>query len=633
MIKQSAKFLFISTSLLSCSAYALNCDDLDNWSSTKVYTGGKKVQHNAKAYTANYWTQNNNPETHSSTPWSHWKEEGVCDGITPPPPPPPPTPIDCGDLPLYQPGTQYKAGDQVYNVLESSGEKHKYTCEISGWCSSSAAWAYEPGNGLHWGQAWGDAGSCSDDGQGEPVDPVAEANGPYQGKVNQSIQFSSSGSGDADGKIVSYRWNFGDGTTVGQKNAEHRYSAAGNYTASLTVTDNDGRTHTDTAQVTIGDDTPPPPPPQPTDQIVLGYFTQWGIYARGYLVKNIVTSGSAEKLTHINYAFGDVKNGRCALGNDNWADFEKRFSAAESVDGKADGWDNPNALAGNFNQLRKLKAMYPHIKVLYSFGGWTYSGGFAQAAKNPQAFAQSCYDLVFDSRWSDVFDGIDIDWEYPNACGLSCDNSGPQAFAKVMAALRAKFGDKLVTAAVPAGADKIAATDYGAAAQHMDFINVMTYDFFGAWSKNGPTAPHSALNSFPSIPTIGYHSDAAIQAYKAQGVPANKIVLGIGFYGRGWSGVTQKEPGGTASGPAPGTYEQGIEDYKVLKNTCPSNGKVGGTAFAHCGTNWYSYDTPETILTKMNYVKSQGLGGAFFWELNGDTQNGELISAIHEGLK
>ena len=81
-----------------------------------------------------------------------------------------------------------------------------------------------------------------------------------------------------------------------------------------------------------------------------------------------------------------------------------------------------------------------------------------------------------------------------------------------------------------------------------------------------------------------------------------------------------------------GTYEQGIEDYKVLKNSCPATGTIAGTAYAKCGGNWWSYDTPSTIGGKMSYAKSQGLGGAFFWELTGDTTNGELITAMKNGL-
>lgn len=363
---------------------------------------------------------------------------------------------------------------------------------------------------------------------------------------------------------------------------------------------------------------------------VIGYFAQWGVYGRNYHVKNIVTSGSASKLTHIMYAFGNVQNGRCVIG-DSYADYDRFYSAAESVDGVADTWD-AGALRGSFNQLRKLKQMYPNIKVIWSFGGWTWSGGFGQAAANPTAFAQSCYDLVYDPRWADVFDGIDIDWEYPNTCGLSCDTSGYDSYRNLMAALRAKFGpNRLVTAAIPAGAANINAANYGGAAQYVDFYMVMTYDFFGAFAPTGPTAPHSPLYSYAGIPTAGFYSDNAIQLLKSKGVPSNKLLLGVGFYGRGWTGVSNINGGlnQPATGAAQGTYEAGIEDYKVLVNTCPATGTVAGTAYAYCNGNWWSYDTPATIAGKMSYMKAQNLGGAFFWELSGDTSNGTLISALY----
>ncbi|MEU2023381.1 glycoside hydrolase family 18 protein [Streptomyces sp. NPDC016469] len=372
-----------------------------------------------------------------------------------------------------------------------------------------------------------------------------------------------------------------------------------------------------------------PAAPTAAGDKVVGYFTNWGVYQRNYHVQNIETSGSADKLTHINYAFGNVQGGTCTVG-DSYADYEKAYTADQSVDGVADTWDQE--LRGNFNQLRKLKKLHPDLKVIWSFGGWTWSGGFGEAAKNPAAFAESCYNLVEDPRWADVFDGIDIDWEYPNACGLTCDTSGRDAYGNLLSALRSKFGSgNLVTSAISAdGSDggKLDAVDYGGAAQYVDWYNPMTYDFFGAWDAKGPTAPHSPLTSYEGIPKEGFTSEAAIEKLKAQGVPASKLLLGIGFYGRGWTGVTQDEPGGTATGAAPGTYEAGIEDYKVLKNTCPTTGTVAGTAYARCGNNWWSYDTPATIGTKMAYKNQQGLGGTFFWELSGDTTDGELIKAI-----
>jgi chitinase len=347
-----------------------------------------------------------------------------------------------------------------------------------------------------------------------------------------------------------------------------------------------------------------------------------------------VTSGSAGKLTDLLYAFGNTSNGQCSIG-DSYADYDQAYTTATSVDGVADTWD-AGALRGSFNQLRKLKKMYPNIKIIWSFGGWTWSGGFTQAAANPTAFANSCYNLVKDSRWADVFDGIDIDWEYPNACGLQCDASGPAAYNNVITALRNKFGSGFtITSAISADGSsggKLDVADYASGIQKLNLVFPMTYDYFGAFAPQGPTAPHSPLTSYAGIPTAGFYSDAAIQKLKSKGVPANKILLGIGFYGRGWTGVTQSAPGGSATGAAPGTYEAGIEDYHVLKTSCPATGTVAGTSYAKCGSNWWSYDTPATIAGKMSYVKQQGLGGAFFWEFSGDTSNGELITAIKNNL-
>ncbi|RRQ78310.1 chitinase [Streptomyces griseofuscus] len=478
--------------------------------------------------------------------------------------------------------------------------------------------------------------SC--DGTTAPGDSAPSAPGTptASGVTDTSVKLSWSAATDdkgiknydvlRDGKVIA--------TVTTTSYTDTGLTAGSDYSYSVQARDTAGQTGPASAALAVhttgGGSTTPPPA---GGKVKLGYFTDWGIYARNYNVKNLVTSGSAAKITHINYAFGNITGGKCAIG-DSYADYDKAFTADQAVNGTADTWDQP--LRGNFNQLRELKAKYPNLKVIWSFGGWTWSGGFADAAKDPAGFAQSCYDLVNDPRWADVFDGIDIDWEYPNNCGLTCDTSGPEAFKNVMAALRAKFGaSKLVTAAVSADGSnggKIDSADYSGASQYVDWYNVMTYDFFGAWDAQGPTAPHSPLTSYSGIPKAGFTTADAIAKYKAAGVPASKLLIGIGFYGRGWTGVTQDAPGGTATGPAAGTYEQGIEDYKVLKSACPVTGTVAGTAYAHCGSNWWSYDTPSTIAGKMSWAKTQGLGGAFFWEFSGDTSDGELVNAISSNL-
>ncbi|HEX7802967.1 MAG TPA: glycosyl hydrolase family 18 protein [Pseudoxanthomonas sp.] len=400
---------------------------------------------------------------------------------------------------------------------------------------------------------------------------------------------------------------------------------------------------------------------------VLGYFTQWGIYGRNYRVKNIDTSGSAAKLTHINYAFGNVRNNICEVGltipsneatgagGDAFADYTKAFSAAESVSGAADTWDQP--LRGNWNQLKQLKAKYPNIKVLISLGGWTWSRGFASAARpeNRVAFVTSCVNAYIRGNLpvtdgaggtgaaAGVFDGIDIDWEYPNACGLSCGGAEDRAnFTALLAEFRRQLNlvrpGLLLTIAPGAGVDKIAATDPGQYHQYLDFINVMTYDFHGAFEPR--TNHHSALFASPNDPSTGdvkfYNSNDAIEAFLARGVPASKLNLGIGFYGRGWTNVANVNNGLYQTGSAaPGTYESGIEDYKVLKDrpgTIYTDANARAT-WKYDGNTFWTYDTPALITEKMNYVKVQNLGGAFFWEFSGDDAQGTLAKTVGNGLQ
>jgi chitinase len=399
---------------------------------------------------------------------------------------------------------------------------------------------------------------------------------------------------------------------------------------------------------------------------VIGYFVQWGIYGRNYRVRNIDTSGSAAELTHINYAFGNVRNNRCevginqpadpntGVGGDAFADYTKAFNAAESVDGVADTWDQP--LRGNWNQLKKLKARHPGLKVLISLGGWTWSRGFSDAARpeNRVAFVASCIDAYIRGNLpaSDgaggagaavgVFDGIDLDWEYPVACGIACGRPEDNAnFTALLAEFRRQLNavrpGLLLTVAVGAGIDKIRVTDPGAYHASLDFINIMSYDYHGTWE--GRTNFHSALFGYDDDPSTGdvrlYNTDDSVQAFLDRGVPASKLNVGIGFYGRGWTNVPNVNNGLYQTGTAaPATYEAGNEDYKVLKN-------LNWPAFTHAqsrarwiynGTTFWTFDTPAAVAEKMQYVKQRNLGGAFFWEFSGDDANGTLAKTIGDNL-
>jgi len=400
---------------------------------------------------------------------------------------------------------------------------------------------------------------------------------------------------------------------------------------------------------------------------VIGYFAQWGIYQRGYRVKHVADSGAAAALSVINYAFGNIVNGECVMVTrtgvgDAFADYQKSFMADESVDGAADTWDQK--LKGNFNQLKKLKARYPKLKVLISLGGWTWSKGFSDAALTAESrskVVKSCLDLYIRGNLpmldgdpaggpgaaAGVFDGIDIDWEYPAYAGDTGSVYRPedsQNFTLLLAEFRRQLSainpQLLLTIAAPAGKPQTDKLELSAIHQHLDWINIMTYDMHGAWDAPGPTNFHAPLYKSADDPdpqaTGTLSVDAAVTRYLNGGVPASKLTVGIPFYGRGWTAVANTNRGlyQPANGPARGTYEAGIEDYHVLaaRHAPGFHDDKAGAYWTFDGTEFWSYDDPQNIAIKTAYVQKKGLGGVMVWSLDGDTKDGELMRAVAGGM-
>ena len=456
---------------------------------------------------------------------------------------------------------------------------------------------------------------------------------------------------------------------------------------------------------------------------MVGYFTQWGIFERDYQVKDILTSGAAERLTHINYAFSnvvpDVQGGqvRCKL-DDPWADYQKTWTAAESVDGVAVPWGG--ALRGNMQQLKALKDLIharnvaanngrPDLKIMISLGGWTLSRHFsdmARTAASRTAFVQSCINLFIKGNLpvdqdaggtgaaAGVFDGIDIDWEFPGVCGEACEgdyalpytcgdapvrpitnsHSGPLPtciarptgtnndklnFTKLLQEFRRQLNiaetqdgkEYLLTAATSANVEHVAYLERNKIHQYLDFINLMAYDLHGGWDAT--TNFQSALYPSPSDPAIAKRLTVseAVTAYlggPTPRIPRAKLVIGVPFYGRGWRGVANTNNGlyQAATGPAPATWtinnpQAGIEDYKVLKARRLADefvryfNSTTKTAWLYDAEfqEFWTYDDVTTVKYKAQYVKTQALGGVMFWELSGDTADAELVKALYRTVR
>lgn len=391
-----------------------------------------------------------------------------------------------------------------------------------------------------------------------------------------------------------------------------------------------------------------PPPSGPRN---VTYFQSWGIAERHYFVKNIDTSGAASKLTTINYAASAMSSDLKCTSLDAPTDYQKLFPASETVDGIADTPNQP--LAGNFNQIRELKAKYPHLQVLMMLGGRQLSAHFSDAAlpQNVAAYVSSCIDMYIKGNLpghlagtaAGIFDGFDIDWEYPGVAypGNVVRSQDTQDFTGLVAefrkqldALGAQVGTHYtLTVTTPFQQEKYSLMQLQTVAQYVNWFNLETYDYYGPWLPQGPTDISAPLYCDPRGPINCV--DKTVNGYLAAGVPANKLDIGIPFYGYGWADVPNANRGLYQSSAgmqgAPGIYADavGTNDYKVLKNLAgytPYRDSTTQGYWIFNGSTFWSYDDVTEVIAKINYAKNKGLGGATSWAIDGD--DGTLVSAI-----
>ncbi len=428
--------------------------------------------------------------------------------------------------------------------------------------------------------------------------------------------------------------------------------------------------------------------------VVGTYFVEWGIYGRDYTVDNL----PVDNLTHILYGFipicGPNESLKSVGGNsynalmtacrgvpdyevvihDPWAAFQKPFPQA--------GHRYSSPIKGNYAMLMALKKRNPELKIIPSIGGWTLSDPFFDftTKSNRDTFVDSVKRFL--STWK-FYDGVDIDWEFPGGGGAAPNlgdpvNDGP-AYVALMRELRVML-DELeastgrtyeLTSAIGVGYDKIEDVNYKDAAQYMDYIFAMTYDFYGAWNN---VVGHQTAIYCGKFMRLGqcdgtgidengepyqgpaYTSDNGIQLLLEQGAPPSKLVLGVAMYGRGWEGVipdslsnpsdpmTGVGDGKLKGSPMQGVWESGVIDYKGVKAYMlgPNHQGINGFEYgydAQAQAPWVwnresgalvTFDDARSVKAKGDYVRRLGLAGLFSWEIDAD--NGDILNAMHEGL-
>lgn len=305
------------------------------------------------------------------------------------------------------------------------------------------------------------------------------------------------------------------------------------------------------------------------DKVIVAYVTSWS-----------EVMPDPTTMTHINYAFGKVADTFDAMYIDN----EPRL-----------------------RQICKLKEQNPKLKVLVSVGGWG-AGNFSEMAADPakrMAFAKSCLQKVKEFN----LDGIDIDWEYPtqNSANISSSPQDTENFTLLMRDLKKVLGkNKLVTCATVANAKYI---DFKSCIKYIDLVNTMTYDM------GNPPYHHSAL--YPSEITNGLSASQGVEAHLAAGVPKEKLVMGMPFYGRGEGKLRN--------------YLRNHDNLGIYTEKWDEKGQVPYMADAE-GKLVNGFENTRSLAQKCQYILDNGLRGGMYWEYSSDNYQGDERTTLYLSL-
>eukprot|EP00930_Biecheleria_cincta_P045078 TRINITY_DN3106_c0_g1_i1.p1 TRINITY_DN3106_c0_g1~~TRINITY_DN3106_c0_g1_i1.p1 ORF type:complete len:699 (+),score=128.61 TRINITY_DN3106_c0_g1_i1:79-2175(+) len=438
------------------------------------------------------------------------------------------------------------------------------------------------------------------------------------------------------------------------------------------------------------------------DWINVCYFTNWARY-RGGLInkqKDVFEMGvDANLCTHFMYGFATVKpgaNGYILESNDPNADHPTGHAGQDGLcPGECNdatfkaNWSDPNGERCDWpcsptRQYRGyegltvgMKRKNSKIKALISVGGWsfndcaasssaTYGQGeqtceiFSTIAQDEQEILKFAANIIdFCQKWG--FDGFDLDWEYPVVAGhndKTRDDKGAfqetshdyRNYVNMLKLLKAEFQKVnpplLLTAAVGVGKSTAdTAYDIPGMSEHLDLINLMTYDLHGAWeSRTGCNANLYATEEDTKLgggvgageAVEGYPLSVqwAVEYWLTAGAPASKMTIGLATYGRGWklsdpSNAGYNSPASGACSEGESTGEAGYRSYYEIQEILANpEAKMVYDEHRSCpyvvyGGEWIGYDNEKSICAKLSFAKSKGLAGSMVWALDLDDFSGE----------
>ncbi|WPH03961.1 glycoside hydrolase, protein [Acrodontium crateriforme] len=350
---------------------------------------------------------------------------------------------------------------------------------------------------------------------------------------------------------------------------------------------------------------------------VIGYYETWlhDRACQGMDFKDI----PAGALTHLHFAFAYVTPGD--------------FNIAP-MDG------NKQSL---FEDFTAVTSQNPGLKAIVALGGWSFNDNgtatqpvfsdMVSSSPNRQKFITNV--LAFMREYG--FDGLDIDWEYPGAP----DRGGQPDDGKNFVTFLKELKDAIAGQPVQYSVSFTAPTSYWYlrwfdldAVNYVDYVNVMAYDLHGVWDSIDPIGSH--IYAHTNLTEI----KQAFDLFWRNKVPASKLNLGIGFYGRSFQLSDQScyQPGcyfkgGGAEGPC--TKNSGTLSYREITDIIKKNGiepyhdKENAVKYmTYNQDNWISFDDDETFKQKIDWANGVGLGGLLIWAIDQDTENLDALSAL-----
>jgi len=387
------------------------------------------------------------------------------------------------------------------------------------------------------------------------------------------------------------------------------------------------------------------------------YFGAWAFYRPGD-GKFDIDDINPHLCTHVYYGFANIDNSTWEVyPYDPWYDLAETDTDMGCVP------DPLNCKYDSYRRMVALKNINPELVVMLSIGGWNAgSGAFSMMAADP-AKRKIFIDSLIPYTLKFGFDGIDMDWEYPGTNPGSDPVNDKPHFTLFSQELGARCKENNLFFSFAASPDPIKAErafEVEKIMQVYDWINIMTYDYHGAWDNyTGHNSPLYGRweEGFTGHPNKDFDAYDTVDWYISKGCPKEKIVMGMATYGRGWSLYNNEWnglycPAYDGSPKMPYTRQYGIIGYNEILQffynatisdevleICPDC-KPGYDQWEHVvdgcykspymyhANLWFGYEDKIGISYKSQFINWKGLKGGMIWSLETDDFRGLFD---HEG--